>query len=36
MFTFDKATGLHKKFAEFADNTVWSMNLLSRDKHVMP
>jgi putative intracellular protease/amidase len=80
MFTFEKATGLHKKFVEFyengkitcalchgtailryaklsngeylargktvtgfanveedfADNAVWSMNLLSRDKHVMP
>jgi putative intracellular protease/amidase len=80
MFTFDRATGLHKKFVEFyeagkiacalchgvallrytklsngeylakgktvtgfanveedfADNAVWSMNLLSRDKHVMP
>jgi putative intracellular protease/amidase len=80
MFTFEKATALHKKFAEFyeagkiacamchgvavlryaklsngeylakgktvtgfanaeedyADNAVWSMNLLSRDKHVMP
>ena len=21
---------------DFADNAVWSMNLLSRDKHVMP
>jgi putative intracellular protease/amidase len=80
MFTFEKATALHKKFAEFyesgkiacamchgvallryvklnngeylakaktvtgfanveedfADNAVWSMKLLSRDKHVMP
>lgn len=80
MFTFDKATSLHKKFAEFyqagkiacamchgtallrytklsngeylakgktvtgfanveedyADNAVWSMNLLPHDKHVMP
>jgi putative intracellular protease/amidase len=80
MFTFEKAVGLHKKFAQFyevgkiacamchgvallryarlsngeylakgktvtgfanveedyADNTVWRMNLLSRDKHVMP
>lgn len=80
MFTFDKATGLHKKFVEFyeagklacvlchgvailkyaklsngeylargktltgfanveedfADNAVWDMNLLARDKHVMP
>src|SRR5450755_4761160 len=80
MFTFDKATSLHKKFVEFyemgkiacalchgvailkyarlsngeylakgktvtgfanveedfADNAVWSMNLLSRDKHVTP
>lgn len=80
MFTFEGATELHKKFAEFyeagkvaaalchgtailryarlsngellakgktvtgfanveedfADNAVWSMNLLSRDKHVMP
>ena len=80
MFTFEKATELHKKFAQFyeagkiacalchgtailryvklssgeylvkgktvtgfanveedfADNAVWSMNLLSRDKHVMP
>ena len=80
MFTFDKATALHKKFVEFyemgkiacalchgvailkyatlssgeylakgktvtgfanveedfADNAVWSMNLLSRDKHVIP
>ena len=80
MFTFDKATSLHKKFVEFyeegkiacalchgvailkyaklsngeylargktvtgfanveedfADNAVWSMNLLPRDKHVMP
>jgi putative intracellular protease/amidase len=80
MFTFDKATTLHKKFVEFyesgkvaaalchgvailkyarlsngepltkgktvtgfanveedfADNAVWSMNLLARDKHVMP
>jgi putative intracellular protease/amidase len=80
MFTFDKATALHKKFVEFyeagkiacalchgvailryaklsngeylakgktvtgfanveedfADNAVWTMNLLSRDKHVMP
>lgn len=80
MFTFDRATGLHKKFVEFyengkiacalchgvailkyaklssgehlakgktvtgfanveedfADNAVWAMNLLSRDKHVMP
>lgn len=80
MFNFDKATTLHKKFAEFyetgkiacamchgvallryvrlgngeylargktitgfanveedfADNAVWSMKLLSRDKHVMP
>jgi putative intracellular protease/amidase len=80
MFTFEKATDLHKKFAafyeagkvaaamchgaailryvklsngeymakgktvtgfanveeDFADNAVWSMNLLSRDKHVMP
>jgi putative intracellular protease/amidase len=80
MFTFDKATALHKKFVEFyesgkvaaalchgvailkyarlsngepltkgktvtgfanveedfADNAVWSMNLLARDKHVMP
>lgn len=80
MFTFDKATGLLKKFVEFyesgkiaavlchgvailryaklsngeylakgktvtgfanveedfADNAVWSMNLLSRDKHIMP
>jgi putative intracellular protease/amidase len=80
MFTFEKAVGLQKKFAEFyeagkiacamchgvavlryarlssgellgkgktvtgfanieedyADNAVWSMNLLSRDKHVMP
>jgi putative intracellular protease/amidase len=80
MFTFDKATGLHKKFVEFyesgkvaaamchgvailryaklangeylakgktvtgfanveedfADNAVWSMELLPRDKHVMP
>jgi putative intracellular protease/amidase len=80
MFTFEKATDLHKKFSafyesgkvaaalchgvsvlryaklsngeylakgktvtgfanveeDFADNAVWSMNLLSRDKHVMP
>jgi putative intracellular protease/amidase len=80
MFTFEAATGLHKKFSEFfetgkiaaalchgvavlryartsdgqllakgrtvtgfanveedfADNAVWSMNLLPRDKHVMP
>jgi putative intracellular protease/amidase len=80
MFTFEKATNLHKKFVEFyeagkiaavlchgvailryvklssgeylakgktvtgftnaeedfADNAVWDMNLLSRDKHVMP
>jgi putative intracellular protease/amidase len=80
MFSFEKATALHKKFADFyeagkiacalchgtailryaklsngqylvkgktatgfanveedfADNAVWSMNLLSRDKHVMP
>lgn len=80
MFTFEKATALHKKFVEFyeagkiacamchgvallryarlsngeylakgktvtgfanveedfADNAVWTMNLLSRDKHVMP
>lgn len=80
MFTFEAATGLHKKFAEFhasgkiaaalchgvailryarnasgellakgrtvtgfanveedfADNAVWGMNLLPRDKHVMP
>ncbi|HUD64954.1 MAG TPA: type 1 glutamine amidotransferase domain-containing protein [Candidatus Sulfotelmatobacter sp.] len=80
MFTFEKATGLHRKFVEFyeagkiagvlchgvailryaklssgeylakgktvtgftnaeedfADNAVWGMNLLSRDKHVMP
>ena len=80
MFTFEKATGLHAKFAEFyeagkiacalchgvsllrytklrngqllakgktvtgfanveedfADNAVWSMNLLPRDKHVTP
>lgn len=80
MFTFEKATSLHKKFVEFyeaakiaavlchgvailryaklssgellakgktvtgftnaeedfADNAVWDMNLLSRDKHVMP
>lgn len=80
MFTFDRATLLHRKFVEFyergkiaaalchgvallryaklnngeylakgktltgfanveedfADNAVWSMNLLSRDKHVMP
>jgi putative intracellular protease/amidase len=80
MFTFGRATDLHRKFAEFyeagkvacalchgvavlryaklsngeylakgksvtgfanveedyADNAVWSMNLLSRDKHVMP
>jgi putative intracellular protease/amidase len=80
MFTFEKATDLHRKFVEFyesdkvacalchgvavlryaklstgeylargktvtgfanaeedfADNAVWSMNLLSRDKHVMP
>lgn len=80
MFTFDKATDLHKKFVEFyeagkiacalchgvallkyamlsngeplakgktvtgfanveedfADNAVWSYNLLPRDKHVMP
>jgi putative intracellular protease/amidase len=80
MFTFDKATALHKKFVDFyeagkiacalchgvailryaklsngqylakgktvtgfanveedfADNAVWTMNLLSRDKHVMP
>lgn len=80
MFTFETATALHKKFAEFfeagkiacamchgvallryaklsngeylakdktvtgfanveedyADNAVWSMGLLSRDKHVMP
>jgi len=80
MFTFDSATGLHKKFTEFfeagkvaaalchgvailryarlnngdllakgrtvtgfanveedfADNAVWGMNLLARDKHVMP
>jgi putative intracellular protease/amidase len=80
MFTFDKATALHKKFVEFyesgkvtaalchgvailkyaklsngeplakgktvtgfanveedfADNAVWSMNLLARAKHVMP
>lgn len=80
MFTFDRATSLHRKFVEFyeagkiaaalchgvalvryaklsngeylakgktvtgfanveedfADNAVWSMNLLSRDKHVMP
>ena len=80
MFTFEKATGLQKKFVEFyekgkiasalchgvailkytklsngehlakgktvtgfangeedfADNAVWSMNLLPRDKHVMP
>jgi putative intracellular protease/amidase len=80
MFTFENATTLHKKFAEFyeagkiacamchgvailryakltngeylakgktvtgfanveedyADNAVWNMNLLSRDKHVMP
>ena len=80
MFTFEKATALHKKFVEFyeagkiacalchgtallryaklsngdylvrgktvtgfanveedyADNASWSMNLLSRDKHVMP
>lgn len=80
MFTFEKATDLHKKFAQFyeagkiacalchgtailryvklssgeylvkgktvtgfanveedfADNAVWSMNLLPRDKHVMP
>lgn len=80
MFTFDQATGLHRKFVEFyeagkvaaalchgtailryatlsngeplvrgktvtgfanveedfADNAVWSMNLLPRDKHVMP
>lgn len=80
MFTYDSATGLQKKFAEFyeagkiacalchgvallrytklsngellakgktvtgfanveedfADNAVWSMNLLARDKHIMP
>lgn len=80
MFTYEKATGLIKKFVEFyeagkiaavlchgvailryaklsngehlakgktvtgfanveedfADNAVWNMNLLSRDKHVMP
>ena len=80
MFTFDRATSLHKKFVQFyetgkiacalchgvallryaklsngeylakgktvtgfanveedyADNAVWSMNLLPRDKHVMP
>ena len=80
MFTFEKATDLHRKFVEFyeagkiacalchgvavlryarlsngqylakgkavtgfanveedyADNAVWEMNLLSRDKHVMP
>jgi putative intracellular protease/amidase len=80
MFTFERATALHKKFVEFyergkiacalchgvallryaklsngeylakgktitgfanaeedyADNAVWSMNLLPRDKHVMP
>ena len=80
MFTFEKATDLHRKFVEFyeagkvacalchgvavlrfarlsngeylakgksvtgfanveedyADNAVWTMNLLSRDKHVMP
>lgn len=80
MFTFERATSLHRKFVEFyeagkvaaalchgvailryaklsngeylakgktitgfanveedfADNAVWSMNLLSRDKHVMP
>ncbi len=80
MFTFEKATDLHRKFVEFyergkvacalchgvailryaklgsgdylargktvtgfanveedyADNAVWSMNLLARDKHVMP
>jgi putative intracellular protease/amidase len=80
MFTFDKATDLHRKFVEFyeagkvacalchgvavlryarlsngehlakgksvtgfanveedyADNAVWQMNLLARDKHVMP
>jgi putative intracellular protease/amidase len=80
MFTFEKATDLHRKFVEFyekgkiasclchgsailryaklssgeylargktvtgfanseedfADNAVWSMNLLSRDKHIMP
>ena len=80
MLTFEKATGLHRKFVEFyeagkiacalchgvavlryaklsngeylakgqtvtgfanveedfADNAVWSMNLLSRDRHVMP
>ena len=80
MFTFEKATSLHRKFAEFyeagkiacalchgvailryaklgdgsylangktvtgfsnleedfADNAVWSMNLLPKDKHVMP
>lgn len=80
MFTFDKATGLHRKFVEFyeagkvaaalchgvailryatlsngqplaqgktvtgfanveedfADNAVWSMNLMPRDKHLMP
>jgi len=80
MFTFEKATALHRKFVEFyeagkiacalchgvavlryarlsngeylakgksvtgfanveedfADNAVWQMNLLARDKHVMP
>ena len=29
-------TGFANVEEDFADNTVWSMNLLSRDKHVMP
>src|SRR5438093_9052469 len=29
-------TGFANVEEDFADNAVWSMNLLSRDKHVMP
>jgi putative intracellular protease/amidase len=37
MSTFEQATTLHANVEEdFADNAVWDMGLLSRDKHVMP
>jgi putative intracellular protease/amidase len=29
-------TGFTNVEQDYADNAVWSMNLLSRDKHVMP
>ena len=29
-------TGFANVEEDFADNAVWSMNLLARDKHVMP